>query len=459
MTLTDVYEVVDRERERYVEELRRLIRQPSISSQGIGVRECGLMLVEMLERLGVRARLLETAGQPAVFGEVAAARPDAPTLLIYSHYDVQPPEPLEAWEHPPFEAVLVGDRIVARGATDAKGNVMAIVKALDAYRAAGEPLPLNIKFIFDGEEESGSPNLPAAVQEHRELLMADAVLGMDGGADPSGRPRVQMGSSGLAMLTLRCRTAEADLHSSRARLVMNPAWRLVWALASMKGPDDEVTIKGFYDDVLPPTPQERQLLEEMGWDDEVQKQALGVTELINNVSGVAALERLLYRPTLNINSFKAGHLGEGHRTVLPAEASVTLDLRLVPRQTPEKAEELVRAHLREHGYDDVTVEGTGGGIPPSWAPLDSPIVRAVVDSAETLYGGAAVKPRGEASGKSAGWLGMQLGIPAATSNVGPPAWKGHAPNEFITLDRYLTGIKYLATIWARYAEEQRGGAR
>src|SRR5688572_5915763 len=177
MTLTDVYEVVDRERERYVEELRRLIRQPSISSQGIGVRECGLMLVEMLERLGVRARLLETAGQPAVFGEVAAEQPDAPTLLIYSHYDVQPPEPLEAWEHPPFEAVLVGDRIVARGATDAKGNVMAIVKALDAYRAAGEPLPLNIKFIFDGEEESGSPNLPAAVQEHRQLLMADAVLG------------------------------------------------------------------------------------------------------------------------------------------------------------------------------------------------------------------------------------------------------------------------------------------
>jgi acetylornithine deacetylase/succinyl-diaminopimelate desuccinylase-like protein len=141
--------------------------------------------------------------------------------------------------------------------------------------------------------------------------------------------------------------------------------------------------------------------------------------------------------------------------VLPAQASVTLDLRLVPRQTPEKVAELVRAHLARHGFDDITVE-SGEGIPPSWAPLDSPIVWAVVDSAETLYGGAAVKPRGEASGKSGAWLGMQLGIPAATSNVGPPAWNGHAPNEFITLDRYLQGIKYLATIWSRFAAEQAG---
>ena len=200
-----VYAAVERERERFIGDLQRVVRQPSISSQGIGVRECAELLVTMMGDLGIDARVLETAGLPVVYGEIRAPNPDAPTLVIYNHYDVQPPEPLEEWDYPPFGAEVHDGILYGRGATDAKGNLLAHLKAVDAFRVAGVSLPCNLKFLFDGEEESGSPSLPDFVAAHTDLLAADAALSFDGGFDADDRPHIGFGSSGLLFVEIRAR--------------------------------------------------------------------------------------------------------------------------------------------------------------------------------------------------------------------------------------------------------------
>lgn len=453
--LDAVYAAIDRERERFVGDLQRVVRQPSMSSQGIGVRECAELLVAMMGDLGIDARVMETAGLPVVFGEIRSPLPDAPTLVIYNHYDVQPPEPLDEWHYPPFDAELHDGIIYGRGATDAKGNLLAHLKAIDAFRVAGAPLPCNIKFLFDGEEESGSPSLPAFVAEHTALLAADAALSFDGGFDADDRPHIGFGSSGLLFVEIRVRGARADLHSARARLVENPAWRLVWALSELKGPDGRVNLPGFYDAIRPVTAIDRAALAQTGWNDEAQRRSLGTERFLGGVSGLAAFEQLLFTPTCNIAGFGTGWMGEGHKTVLPSRAACRLDFRLVADQDPNTILAALRRFLDDHGCADFEVEDMGS-IEPSRTTLDTPFAAVVIDAARQVYGGEpAVRPTGDASGRQGVWLGGRLGgIPAAGTGVGPPAWRGHAADEFMTVGHYLNGIKYAATIWSLFGERR-----
>lgn len=443
-----VYAAIDRERERFIGDLQRVVRQPSISSQGIGVRECAELLVAMMGDLEIDARVLETAGLPVVYGEIRAPDPAAPTLIIYNHYDVQPPEPLDEWHYPPFGAEVHDGILYGRGATDAKGNLLAHLKAVDAFRVAGEPLPCHLKFLFDGEEESGSPSLPGFVNDHTDLLAADAALSFDGGFDADDRPQIGFGSSGLLFVEIRARGARADLHSARARLVENPAWRLVWALGALKGPDGRINLPGFYDPIRPVTTSDRAALAQTGWNDEAQRRSLGVERFLGGVSGLAAFEQLLFTPTCNIAGFGTGWMGEGHKTVLPSRAACRLDFRLVADQDPDTILAALRQFLDEHGCADFEVEDMGS-IEPSRTTLDTPFAAIVIDAARQVYGGEpAVRPTGDASGRQGVWLGGRLGgIPAAGTGIGPPAWRGHAADEFMTLDHYLNGIKYAATIW------------
>jgi acetylornithine deacetylase/succinyl-diaminopimelate desuccinylase-like protein len=453
--LDAVYAAIDREGERFVGDLQRVVRQPSISSQGIGVRECAELLVAMMGDLGIDARVMETAGLPVVFGEIRSPLPDAPTLVIYNHYDVQPPEPLDEWHYPPFGAELHDGIIYGRGATDAKGNLLAHLKAIDAFRVAGVPLPCNIKFLFDGEEESGSPSLPGFVADHTDLLAADAALSFDGGFDADDRPHIGFGSSGLLFVEIRARGAQADLHSARARLVENPAWRLVWALSELKGPDGRVNLPGFYDAIRPVTAIDRAALAQTGWNDEAQRRSLGTERFLGGVSGLAAFEQLLFTPTCNIAGFGTGWMGEGHKTVLPSRAACRLDFRLVADQDPDTILVALRQFLDDHGCADFEVEDMGS-IEPSRTTLDTPFAAVVIDAARQVYGGEpAVRPTGDASGRQGVWLGGRLGgIPAAGTGVGPPAWRGHAADEFMTVSHYLNGIKYAATIWSLLGERR-----
>lgn len=450
--IDDVYLHIDDHRDEMIADLQRLVRQKSVSSMNIGVRDCAELLVEMMGDVGIDAKVMETAGLPAVFGHIESDTPDSPTLLIYTHYDVQPADPEDAWESPPWEANIVGEKMIGRGTTDAKGNLMTHLKAVQALKATTE-LPINVKFIFDGEEESGSPSLPGFFEANRELLQADAALSFDGGFDAGNTPRINLGSSGLASVKLRAKGGEKDLHSARARLVPNPAWKLVWALASMKAPDGTITIDGFYDDMKPPTAVERELLEKAGWDDEAQKRDLGVDEFLGGVTGVDALQQLLFTPTCNISGFASGYVGEGSKTLLPSTAAVNLDFRLVATQDPKDIVEKVRRHLKKHGFDDIEVTG-GSGVEPSRTPADTPFAQLVVEAARQVYGREpSVRPTGDASGRQGVWFATKLGIPGAGTAVGPPDWRGHAANEFMTLGHYIDGIKYAATIWTLFGEQ------
>jgi len=449
--LEPIDKYIQSQRERFIDELRSLVRQPSISSQNKGVKECAELIQKMMQEVGIEARVMRTEGHPVVFGHYKA-RHSQKTLLIYNHYDVQPVEPLDAWEQPPFEARMIGDRIIGRGSSDSKGNLLSHIKAVEAFVRSGKKVPLNLKFLFDGEEEIGSPSLPGFVEANRELLKADGALSFDGGFDASGRPRVQLGSSGLLYLELKAKGPKRDLHSARARLVENPAWRLVWALQSMKGQDERIVIDKFYDDILPPTEEELQLLRDSGWDDQSHLEEYGVERFVLGVTGVAASERLLFQPTCNISGFKAGHLGEGMKTIVPAEATVKIDFRLVHKQNPNDILEKVKAHLIKHGFSDIEVRALGY-IEPSRTPFRSTIAQTVIAAAKENYRlDPMVKPTGEASGRQGPWLASRLGIEGAASGIGPPKWHGHAPNEFITTGHFIEGIKYAANIWSRYAQ-------
>lgn len=452
--LSPVYRYIDEHAEPMVGDLQQVIRQPSVSSAKFGVRECAELLVRMMGAVGIDAQVMETAGLPVVYGRIESGKPGAKTLVIYNHYDVQPADPESAWDSPPFEARRVGDRIVGRGATDAKGNLVAHVKAVEALRAT-VGLPINVKFLFDGEEESGSPSLPGFVASHKELLRADAALSFDGGFDAGDVPRIGLGSSGLLFVQLRAKGGSKDLHSARARLVPNPAWKLVWALASLKDHDGHVKIDGFYDAIRPPSALERQLLERAGWNDEAQKRDLGVDEFLGGVSGVDALQQLLFTPTCNIAGFAAGYVGDGNKTLLPSTATVNVDFRLVADQDPADILQKLRWHLDAHGFADVEVRDLGS-IEPSRTAADSPFAQVVVEAARRVYGREpSLRPTGDASGRQGVWLAGQLGIPGAGTGIGPPDWRGHAANEFMTVGHYLNGIKYAATIWSLFAESDR----
>lgn len=452
--LSAAYRYVDDNADSMVADLQRVIRQPSISSANIGVRDCAEILVEMMGSVGISAQVMDTNGLPVVYGHIESDRPGAPTLVIYNHYDVQPADPESDWESPPFEARLVNGKIIGRGATDAKGNLVSHIEAVRTLRATGG-LPINVKFLFDGEEESGSPSLPAFVDGHKDLLAADAALSFDGGFDAGDTPRINLGSSGLLFIQMRARGGSKDLHSARARLVPNPAWKLVWALASMKQPDGRITIDGFYDAIRPPSTLERQLLEQAGWDDEAHKQDLGVDEFLGGVSGVDALQQLLFTPTCNIAGFASGYVGEGNKTLLPSTATVNVDFRLVADQDPVDILQKVRQHLDSHGFSDIEVEGESG-IEPSRTAADSPFAKLVVEAARQVYQREpSLRPTGDASGRQGVWLAGKLGIPGAGTGIGPPDWRGHAANEFMTVDHYLNGIKYAATIWTLFGESVR----
>jgi acetylornithine deacetylase/succinyl-diaminopimelate desuccinylase-like protein len=450
--LDDVYKYVDDNKDRMIGDLQRLVQQPSISSSGEGVEECAQLLASMMEEVGIEAQVIPTEGLPIVFGYARADFENAPTLLIYTHYDVQPEGDASEWQSPPWEARIVGDKIIGRGTTDAKGNLVPSLKAVEALRASGG-LPINIKFLFDGEEESGSPSLPGFVRDNKDLLKADAAMSFDGGFDAGDVPRVHLGSSGMLYIKLRTKGGENDLHSARARLVPNPAWTLIWALSTMQDRDyRKITIDGFYDDILEPTERERQLLEQAGWNQEEQLQSLGVKEFIGGVSGVDALQQLLFTPTCNISGFKAGYIGAGRKSLLPSIAEVNIDFRLVHAQKPEDILEKVKAHLKKHRFDDIEVIGTSG-VEPSRTSPDDPFVEVMIDAAKSIYQkNPTVRPTGDASGRQGPWLATQLGIPGAASTIGPPDWRGHAADEFMTVHHFVNGIKYAATIWSNWAE-------
>src|ERR671910_1810379 len=435
-----------------LEELEGFLRMPSISAQGGdegSFRGCAEWVRAKLEEAGAEARLMETEGHPVIFAEMGGAGDGDRTLLSYGHYDVQPPEPLELWESDPFEPEVRDGVLFARGVADDKGDVMARIQALRVYQEERGPLPFKLKFLIEGEEEVGSPNLPAFVHRNEELLAADACLWEGSMKDESGRPMIFCGTKGLLYVELRAKGASHDLHSMYGGLAPNPAWRLVQALRTIKDENGEITLYGLDELVEPPSKEDLEAIEEIPFDQAALKESWGVKGFDRGLIGKEALKEYLLRPTANIAGIQSGYTGPGSKTIVPSEAFVKMDFRLVAGQSPGSVLELIRAHLRERGFEDIEVVNLHG-VEPAKTPVDSPIVTIAIRTWQDLGEEPIVYPTIGGSGPTS-LLVTDLGIPTImTGSVANTGSRLHSPNEWVRLDDYFEAINYFARFFERY---------
>lgn len=428
-----------------VAELSRLCSQPSVAAQNLGIDACAELVARCLAERGFKTQILPTGGSPVVFGE-RKGRADR-TLLVYDHYDVQPPEPIELWDSPPFEPTLRDGRLYARGVADNKGNFMSRLHAIDAILALDGELPCNVKFILEGEEEIGSVHLEPFVKLHQDLLAGDVCVWEIGGVDRENFPIQMVGMRGICYVELRARTANQDVHSGTGGSIFpNAAWRLVWALSSLKDEDENILLPGFYDDVLPPTDREIELLGQGPRMIAFYKGKYDLDHFLNGIDDELELAvEGVYKPTCTICGLRAGYQGPGTKTVLPAEAMAKVDFRLVPNQTPEKVLAQLRAHLDDQGFEDIEIVDLGGN-PPAKTEPDHPAVQMAVKAAEDVYEKPTrVIPMVGGSGPSF-MFKKYLNVPIISSGAGDEDSRAHAPNESISLDLYVKGSKHFARI-------------
>lgn len=431
-------------------ELSRLCAQPSVAAQNLGIEACAALVAESLEERGFSVQVLPTGGSPVVFGERKGQSDQ--TLIVYDHYDVQPPEPLALWESPAFKPTLRDGRIYARGVADNKGNLIGRLHAIDAMLNAEGELPCTVKFIVEGEEEIGSVHLEAFIQEHRDLLAGDVCVWEVGGVDHQGVPIQMVGLRGICYVELRARTANQDVHSGMGGSIFpNAAWRLVWALASLKDKDENILLPGFYEDVLPPTEREKELLAEAPPMMAYYQEKYGIQHFLNDIDNEFELAvEAVYKPTCTVCGLSSGYEGEGSKTVLPAEAIAKVDFRLVPNQTPAKVIEQLRVHLDTHGFEDIEIINLGGN-PPAKTDPDHPAVQMAVEAARGVYEKPArVIPMIGGSGPNF-MFQEYLGVPIISSGAGDSESQAHAPNESISLDLYIKSAKHFARLLARMA--------
>lgn len=438
-----------------IAELSRLVAQPSVGAQNLGMRECALLVADMLQARGFDVRLMDTKGAPVVFGE-RKGKSDK-TLLIYNHYDVQPPEPLELWETPPFEPSLRDGKLFGRGVSDDKGHITSRLFAIDSLIDAEGELPCNIKFIIEGEEETASVNLFDFIEQNKALLQADACMWEFGGVDHRDVPMQYLGLRGICYVELSVETASTDVHSGLGGSIFpNAAWRLVWALATLKGENEQIQIKGFYDGVKQPSARDRELMSALPEVAEEYKSRYGVKQFIKGLSGGVELRvEEVFTPTCTICGLTSGYQGPGSKTVLPARASAKVDFRLVPDQDPDDIRQKLRAHLDEHGFSDVQITDLGGD-PPARTDPDDPFVQLVAKVAEEVYEmPMQLVPLVGGSGPSHPFV-HDLHLPVATAGLGYPDTKAHAPNENIRVDLYLKHARHMARIIQEFARSEGG---
>ncbi len=450
------YETTDRYLEAHMDdsiaELSRLCAQPSVAAQNWGMRECAQIVVELLAKRGFQVQLMETGGAPVVFAERKGK--SGRTLLFYNHYDVQPAEPLDLWESPPFEPTLRDGKLFARGVSDDKGHLTSRLFAIDALLDQDGDLPCNVKFIVEGEEEISSVHLPAFVSAQRDLLAADACVWEFGGVDFRERPMQYLGMRGICYVELSVETANQDVHSGTGGSIFpNAAWRLVWALNSLKGPDETIRITGFYDAVRPPSARDRELMAALPEVADEYRQRYRLDHFLKGLTGGVDLRiEEVFVPTCTICGLTSGYQGPGSKTVLPARASAKIDFRLVPDQTPEEVLRQLRAHLDAEGFGDVKVTFIGGEAPGRTDP-DHPFVKLVVETAADVYGAPMeIVPMIGGSGPNHAFL-EYLKLPVVTAGVGHPGSQAHAPNENVRLDLYLKGAKHIVRILKAFSEQ------
>ena len=454
-TMNTILAYVAHHRERFLRELLEILAIPSISADPAYRHEVARTAELVRERLAAAgldgARLIQTAGHPLVYAE-KRGDPSRPTVLIYGHYDVQPPDPLELWETPPFTPVIREGMIYGRGASDDKGQMYVHIKAAEYILAQGE-LPCNLKFLIEGEEESGSVSLPAFLASNREMLSADLALVSDTAMLPGNRPAITVGLRGLAALEVTVRGPNRDLHSGIfGGAVANPAVALSRMIAALHDQDHRLTVPGIYDAVVELSQEERKEMAKAAMTAEWYREEVGVAEVVCE-AGYTPFEGTTIRPALDVNGLVSGYGGEGFKTVLPAVASAKISVRLVPDQQSEVVSEQVAAWLQKLAPAGVTVEVNAlHGGEPVHTPLDFPACRAASRAMAEVFGQEPLPIRGGGSIPVVALLERHLGLKTILLGFGQDSDAIHSPNERFGVDNFLKGIMTSIRFLQRLAE-------
>ena len=456
--MNNVIDFINTNRDRYVEELKSYLAIPSISAlpqHQADVRRCAEWTAEEMQRIGMQnVRLIETPGNPVVYGDWLGAE-GAPTILFYGHYDVQPVDPLNLWESPPFEATVRDGEIYARGAADDKGQVFMHFKAIEAHLKQNGRLPINLRVILEGEEEVGSANLDNFVKGHKEELAADVVVISDSTMFDRGVPSITYGLRGLVYFQIDLRGTKSDLHSgSFGGAVANPALVLAQVLSQMKDKGGRIKIPGFYDDVRPLRDEDRAEFKKLPFNETRYRKDLGAPKLFGE-SGYTTLERVWARPTFEVNGLLSGFTGEGAKTVIPAVAMAKVSMRLVPDQDPDKIAQLFEAYVAKVAPKTVETKVTRmHGGKPWMTDFDNRFVQAAGRAIEKGFGKAPVFNREGGSIPVVATFQEILGLPSVLFGVGLPDENAHAPNEKLDLGNFHGGI-----IASAYLYDEVGGSR
>jgi len=445
-------------RDRFLDELLEFLRIPSISSlpeHKEDVQGAAEWLAYRMERAGIESvRVLPTGGHPVVYGEWLHAS-EGPTILIYGHFDVQPVDPLDLWDDPPFEPVIREGRIYGRGATDDKGNLFVPIIVAEAMMKTGGALPVNVKFFFEGQEEIGSPQLPDFITANKDLLSCDLVVSADGGQWAEDQPALVLGTRGLAALFIDVHGPDHDLHSGTyGGTIVNPIHALVEILASMHDRDGRVTVEGFYDNVRSLSKEERADVGRVPFDEANYLKETGAARLFGE-PGFTTYERAWARPTLEINGIYGGFQGEGTKTVLPSTAHAKISCRLVADQEPSDIGDLVIAHVRKVSRPGVHVHVNKGDSKahPYLVPEDNPGMRVAASVLRDLYGKKPYKIRSGGTIPVNALFLQYLGVYTIVFGFGLEDECQHSPNEFFRLSGYDYGQKAYGMLLERLREE------
>ncbi|PRY82303.1 M20/M25/M40 family metallo-hydrolase [Alkalibacterium olivapovliticus] len=438
-TYQEIRQTLDHKKDDHLNTLFTLLRQPSISTLNIGVRECAELLLGIMKDSGINADIMETKGHPVVYGEIIDPK-NTKTILFYGHYDVQPPEPLELWESDPFVPTIRDGKIFGRGTGDNKGQLIAHVLAVKTLLEQNGSLPVNVKFLYEGEEEKGSVNLASFVAEHKDLLKADIAYTADGPMEGDGQPTVTLGNRGLLYVELNALGANRDNHSgNKGNIAPDPAMTLLNLIRTMVTDDGEVLIDGFYDGIIQPTPEEKEQLRSIPFFPEKTAKVVGLDSL--SMTNEEYYTNLCFKPTFTIAGFLSGYTGEGTKTIIPGKAKVKLDMRLAPNQDPAAIYSAIEKHVS--AFDSrcqITVKNLSA-VKPSKTPLSHPLVQKVIESVETAYEIApVVLPALGGTGPMFVFTDI-LNIPSVTVPYANVDEDNHAPNENMGLKEFYWGIQ------------------
>ncbi len=455
--MSDLNDYLESNRDRFERELFEFLRIPSVSTDPThrdDVRRCARWLAEALAEAGLQeAEVVDTEGHPIVLAE-HVVDPDAPTLLVYGHYDVQPVDPLELWESPPFEPTLRDGRLYARGATDDKGQVHLHLKAVESRLRSGSDLPVNLKFVLEGEEEVGSEHLLGFVEENADRLACDAVLISDTNMFSPDHPSITVGLRGMVYVEFSVTGPAGDLHSgSYGGAVVNPLNALASMVAALHDPERRITIPGFYDDVRPMSEAERASLEELPFDEERYRREEVGAPALGGEAGRSTLERIWYRPTLDVNGIVGGFTGEGAKTVLPSEARAKISCRLVPDQDPGEIQEALIRYVESLAPEEVRVEAVPHHSAEPWAAdPEGPLFEAASEAMAGAFGRRPVFIREGGTIPLVPRFERHLGAPVLLLGFGLPGSNMHAPNEWLDREMYHRGIATVARLYDEIAE-------